>query len=89
MVIRLTGTCSLLPIEEDGRLHDPDLKENFIEAMFVLKRWRESLSRNPTRRRFVCAFEADLKHLQPEMEHVNRSVTGHKRLCQVQVGRDS
>ncbi|WP_020677144.1 YbgA family protein [Geopsychrobacter electrodiphilus] len=34
----------LLPVEEDGRLHDPLLRENFIEAIFVLKRWRASLA---------------------------------------------
>ncbi|MGO9571188.1 MAG: YbgA family protein [Desulfomonilaceae bacterium] len=43
----------LLPVEEEGRLHDPKLRENFIEAIFVLKRWRESLSPKPTRRGFV------------------------------------
>jgi uncharacterized protein YbgA (DUF1722 family) len=32
----------LLPVEEDGRLHDPKLRETFIEAIFTLKRWRES-----------------------------------------------
>jgi uncharacterized protein YbgA (DUF1722 family)/uncharacterized protein YbbK (DUF523 family) len=31
----------LLPLEEDGRLHDPGLRENFIERIFVFKRWRE------------------------------------------------
>ena len=29
-----------IPVEEDGRLHDPKLRENFIEALFTLKRWR-------------------------------------------------
>jgi uncharacterized protein YbgA (DUF1722 family)/uncharacterized protein YbbK (DUF523 family) len=43
----------LLPVEEEGRLHDPKLRENFIEAIFVLKRWRESLSPKPMRRGFV------------------------------------
>jgi uncharacterized protein YbgA (DUF1722 family) len=43
----------LLPVEEDGRLHDPKLRENFIEAIFVLKRWREALAPRPTRRAFV------------------------------------
>ncbi|PLX80095.1 MAG: DUF1722 domain-containing protein [Desulfuromonas sp.] len=33
----------LLPVEEDGRLHDPKLRENFIEIIFTLKRWRQSL----------------------------------------------
>ncbi len=32
----------LLPVEEDGRLHDPKLRENFIESIFVLKQWRET-----------------------------------------------
>jgi uncharacterized protein YbgA (DUF1722 family)/uncharacterized protein YbbK (DUF523 family) len=31
----------LLPIEDEGRLHDPMLRENFIERIFVAKRWRD------------------------------------------------
>ncbi|MGA2401111.1 MAG: DUF523 and DUF1722 domain-containing protein [Syntrophobacteraceae bacterium] len=31
----------LLPVEEEGRLNDPALRENFIERIFVFKRWRE------------------------------------------------
>ncbi len=34
----------LLPVEEEGRLHDPVLRENFIECIFVLQRWRELLA---------------------------------------------
>ena len=56
----------LLPVEEDGRLHDPKLRENFIEAIFVLKRWRESLSPKPTRRGFV---EFHTKHKLLVMAH--------------------
>ena len=33
----------LIPVEEEGRLHDPVLRENFIERIFVLKRWREMM----------------------------------------------
>ena len=33
----------LVPVEEEGRLHDPVLRENFIERIFTLKRWREAL----------------------------------------------
>lgn len=29
----------LIPVEEEGRLHDPLLRENFIERIFTLKRW--------------------------------------------------
>lgn len=31
----------LIPVEEEGRLHDPLLRENFIERIFTLKRWRD------------------------------------------------
>lgn len=30
----------LLPVEEEGRLHDPVLRESFIERVFVMQRWR-------------------------------------------------
>jgi uncharacterized protein YbgA (DUF1722 family)/uncharacterized protein YbbK (DUF523 family) len=36
-----TGHFPLLPVEDEGRLHDPLLRENFIESIFVWKRWRE------------------------------------------------
>jgi uncharacterized protein YbgA (DUF1722 family) len=34
----------LLPVEEEGRLHDPKLRENFVERIFALKRWRETVA---------------------------------------------
>jgi uncharacterized protein YbgA (DUF1722 family)/uncharacterized protein YbbK (DUF523 family) len=37
----------LLPVEDEGRLHDPVLRENFITRIFVLQRWRELLAANP------------------------------------------
>jgi uncharacterized protein YbbK (DUF523 family) len=30
----------LLPVEEDDRLNDPLLRENFIERIFLYRRWR-------------------------------------------------
>ncbi len=33
----------LTPVEEDGRLHDPLLRENFIERIFTYKRYREAV----------------------------------------------
>lgn len=35
----------LLPAEDDGRLNDPKLRENFIERVFVFKRWQEFLEK--------------------------------------------
>ena len=32
-----------IPVEEEGRLNDQKLRENFIEQIFTLKRWRETL----------------------------------------------
>jgi len=34
----------LIPAEDDGRLYDPKLRENFIERIFVLKRLNPHLS---------------------------------------------
>jgi uncharacterized protein YbgA (DUF1722 family)/uncharacterized protein YbbK (DUF523 family) len=31
----------ILPIEEEGRLGDPGLRENFIQRVFVMRRWQE------------------------------------------------
>lgn len=43
----------LLPVEEDGRLHDPKLRENFIECVFTFKRWRDLLAKGPSLGRLV------------------------------------
>jgi uncharacterized protein YbgA (DUF1722 family)/uncharacterized protein YbbK (DUF523 family) len=43
------GHFPLLPVEEEGRLHDPVLRENFIERIFTLKRWRETLAQKESR----------------------------------------
>ena len=44
----------LLPVEEEGRLHDPVLRENFIARLFVLQRWREFLAPGPNLRDLVA-----------------------------------
>jgi uncharacterized protein YbgA (DUF1722 family)/uncharacterized protein YbbK (DUF523 family) len=36
-----------LPVEEDGRLADPKLRENFIERVFTYARWRAFLRSEP------------------------------------------
>ncbi len=37
----------LLPVEDEGRLHDPEIRENFIERLFFQQRWRELLAHKP------------------------------------------
>lgn len=34
-----------LPVEDDGRLRDMKLRENFVERIFAVRRWREVLAR--------------------------------------------
>jgi len=43
----------LVPVEDDGRLHDPRLRENFIERIFVLQRWRNVLEEGMTMGKLV------------------------------------
>ena len=43
----------LIPAEEEGRLNDPKLRENFIERIFVFRRWRQLLLQPKARGRLV------------------------------------
>jgi uncharacterized protein YbgA (DUF1722 family)/uncharacterized protein YbbK (DUF523 family) len=43
----------LLPVEEEGRLQDIQLRENFIVRIFVYRRWRELLANGVTAGRLV------------------------------------
>jgi len=38
----------LIPVIDDGRLHDPQLRENFIERVFVYRRWKDFLKTIPS-----------------------------------------
>jgi len=43
----------LLPVEEEGRLHDPMLRENFITRIFVYGRWLELMEQGLTTARLI------------------------------------
>lgn len=62
----------LVPVEDDGRLHDPRLRENFIERLFVFKRWKDYLNSGPSIGGLV-SFHADHKLLL--MSHSPRHFT--------------
>lgn len=56
----------LLPVEDEGRLSDPDLRENFIERVFTLKRYREAcVGRKGSKKLLsrIMAFHARNKYL--------------------------
>lgn len=43
----------LLPVEEEGRLHDSALRENFVERVFCYRRWQDLTAGGLTRGRLV------------------------------------
>jgi uncharacterized protein YbgA (DUF1722 family) len=65
----------LLPVEDEVRLHDSRIRENFIEAMFVFKRWREVVAKKPSRDQLV---EFHTRHKLLILSHSRR----HYRLME-------
>lgn len=51
-----------LPVEEDGRLNDPVLRENFLTRVFVYAHWQQVLAEGLTRHRLL-EFHARYKYL--------------------------
>lgn len=64
----------LIPVEEDGRLHDPLLRENFIERVFAYYRWQEMIKHNLSVRELM---EFHARHKLLLMSHS----TVHYREC--------
>lgn len=52
----------LLPVEEEGRLGDPALRENFIMRVFVYHRWRQLLKSHLSAKKLID-FHSDHKYL--------------------------
>jgi uncharacterized protein YbgA (DUF1722 family) len=48
----------LLPVEEEGRLHDPALRESFVERIFAYARWKAALAAGMTRGGLVAFHTA-------------------------------
>jgi uncharacterized protein YbgA (DUF1722 family) len=67
----------LLPVEEEGRLHDPVLRENFIERVFAYRRWKDFLATRYSVARLV-AFHTAHKFLI--LSHSPRHYTEMGRL---------
>ncbi|MEJ2344457.1 MAG: DUF523 and DUF1722 domain-containing protein [Gammaproteobacteria bacterium] len=49
----LMAALPLLPVEEEGRLMDPVLRENFVERVFVYQRWQRLVAGGLTSARLV------------------------------------
>ena len=74
----LMEALPLLPVEEEGRLGDPVLRDNFIERVFVYKRW-QTLEKEGFTAQGLVAFHSDhkyliLAHSQPVYRELGRMV---------------
>jgi len=67
----------LLPVEEEGRLNDPVLRENFIERVYAHHRWRKMLASGVTADKLVAFHTA---HKLILMAHGRRELTALGRL---------
>lgn len=64
----------LLPVEDEGRLHDPMLRENFITRVFVYARWR-ALERGGLTKGGLVAF-----HARHKLQLLAHSPEGYREL---------
>lgn len=66
----------LLPVEEEGRLHDLPLRENFIERVFVYNRWQLLQEKTPTIKN-LSDFHAAHKYLIMAHSPKHLKILGH------------
>jgi uncharacterized protein YbgA (DUF1722 family)/uncharacterized protein YbbK (DUF523 family) len=76
----------LLPVEEEGRLHDIRLRENFIDRIFVLRRYRDMLKKGKTLGNLVAFHTRHklqlLSHSPDIYRSMGRLVAGGKDMPQ-------
>jgi uncharacterized protein YbgA (DUF1722 family)/uncharacterized protein YbbK (DUF523 family) len=70
----------VLPIEEEGRLHDPVLRESFVERIFAHARWKALVSSGLTRAGLV-AF-----HTAQKLAVLAHSPEGYRKLGKLVAG---
>ncbi len=79
-----TSRFPRIPVEEEGRLHDPALREKFIEQVFALKRWREALAMGPSMGNLVNFHTREklllMAHSQKHYRIMGRLVAGGKKI---------
>ena len=68
----------LLPLEEEGRLGDPHLRENFIQRVYVLYRWQQLCAGSITPN---CLTQFHSRHKLIAMSHDQNQAHGLGRLA--------
>lgn len=79
---RLMEMDPLLPVEEEGRLNDPPLRENFIERVFARNRWRRFVASEPSMKDLVAFHTAHKLLLRAHNEE------GYRALGRIVAGAD-
>jgi uncharacterized protein YbgA (DUF1722 family)/uncharacterized protein YbbK (DUF523 family) len=78
-----------VPVIDDGRLHDPALRENFIERVFVCKRWRVLTAQRATVRNLMDFHTVHklliMSHSQKHLAMLGRLVAAAKKYTRGQL----
>ena len=74
-----------IPVEEDGRLNDNKIRENFIEQLFAMKRWRETLKKKKSIGTLVAFHTCEklllLSHSQNHYRQMGKLVAAGKQMA--------
>ncbi|MEE4602895.1 MAG: DUF523 and DUF1722 domain-containing protein [Desulfobacteraceae bacterium] len=74
----------LIPVEDDGRLNDPLIRENFILQIFTMNRWRDNLSGRKTMGKLVDFHTRNklliLSHSQKHYRLMGKLVANGKQM---------
>jgi uncharacterized protein YbgA (DUF1722 family)/uncharacterized protein YbbK (DUF523 family) len=54
----LLARLPMLPVEEEGRLHDPAIRESFVERIFAYARWKAAVAKGMRRGELVAFHTA-------------------------------
>ena len=74
----------LIPVEDDGRLNNPLIRENFILQIFTMKRWRDNMARKPSMGNLVDFHTRNklliLSHSQKHARSMGKLVAAGKQM---------
>ncbi len=80
-----THRFPLLPVEEEGRLHDSALRENFIERVFAYARWQRYVHDDGSREGLVDFHDRHRllirSHSPTALRKLERLIAGPKRIA--------
>ncbi|OFZ45763.1 MAG: hypothetical protein A2381_15045 [Bdellovibrionales bacterium RIFOXYB1_FULL_37_110] len=72
----------LLPVEDEDRLQDPKCRENFIERIFVMKRWRELLTHKKSLKALINFHTKHqllmMSHSLPHYQKMGKLLASHR-----------